>query len=241
MNPGYLRYIILSSLLSFSLLKLSYSQQLDFRELFDEDWKKAEAFVEENRIWIKAILEKNDISYPLAIAVIFPELVRYSALRDKMETSMLKILYVNLGEEYANFSIGRFQMKPSFAEAIREKASGILNRRSGISFKGQNEYEDITQYRKSIVNDLEDTNIQLNYLIAFMKICEHEYNLKRMSESDRVKFLSTVYNYGLGKSEEEIEAMTGKKFYNTKLFKTNNYSYADVSLFWYNEYPERER
>ena len=241
MHPGYLRYILFSSLLFLSLLKPSYSQQPDYRELFGDDWKKAEKFVNENRNWMEPLLEKNEISYPLAIAVIFPELVRYSALRDKMETSMLKILYINLGEEYANFSIGQFQMKPSFAEAIREKGPGVMTKRSGISFRGQHEFENITQYRKSIVNDLEDTKIQLNYLIAFLKFCEHEYDLKRMSENDRVKFLSTVYNYGLDKSEEEIEAMTGKKFYNTKLFKTNNYSYADVSLFWYNEYPERER
>ena len=235
------RFKVLFPLLLLSVPGPLSSQQLDYRELFGDDWKKAEVFVEENRIWMQPLLEKNEISYPLAIAVIFPELVRYSALRDKMETSMLKILYINLGEEYANFSIGQFQMKPSFAEAIREKGPGVMTKRSGISFSGQHEFENITQYRKSIVNDLEDTKIQLNYLVAFMKICEHEYDLKRMSENDRVKFLSTVYNYGLDKSEEEIEAMTGKKFYNTKLFKTNNYSYADVSLFWYNEYPERER
>jgi len=223
------------------LLKISYSQQLDYRELFGDDWKQAEAFVEENRIWIKPILEKNEISYPLAVAVVFPELVRYSALRDKMETSMLKILYINLGEEYANFSIGRFQMKPSFAEAIREKAPEELNRLSETGLFRKDEYDDIRQYRKSIVNDLEDPEIQLYYLTAFIKICEKEYKMKRMDESERVKFLSTVYNYGLGKSTEEIEAMTGKKFYSTKLFKTNNYSYADVSLFWYKEYSEREK
>jgi len=228
-------------LLSLLLPGILWSQQPDYRELFGEDWKQAEVFVDENRSWMQPFLEKNEISYPLAIAVIFPELVRYSALRDKMETSMLKILYVNLGEEYANFSIGRFQMKPSFAEAIREKAPGELNRLSETGLFRKDEYDDIRQYRKSIVNDLEDPVIQSYYLTAFIKICEKEYRMKRMDESERVKFLSTVYNYGLGKSKEEIEAMTGKKFYNTKLFKTNNYPYADVSLFWYNEYPERER
>ena len=30
--------------------------------------------------------------------------------------------------------------------------------------------------------------------------------------------------------------MIDKKFFNTKLFKTENYSYADVSLFWYKQY-----
>ena len=38
--------------------------------------------------------------------VIFPELVRYSAIRDKMEITLLKTLYRNLGEDYADFSVG---------------------------------------------------------------------------------------------------------------------------------------
>ena len=32
--------------------------------------------------------------------------------------------------------------------------------------------------------------------------------------------------------------MIDKKFFNTKLFKTENYSYAEVALFWYNQYQE---
>ncbi len=57
-----------------------------------------------------------------------------------------------------------------------------------------------------------------------------------MDETERLKFISTAYNYGFDKSRAEIEGMCGKKFFNTKLFKTENYSYADVSLFWYKQY-----
>ena len=92
------------------------SQSLNYPEIFGDDWKKAMLFESENRSWMEPILAKNHISYPLAVAVIFPELVRYSALRDKMEITLLKALYINLGDDYANFSIGQFQMKPSFAE-----------------------------------------------------------------------------------------------------------------------------
>ena len=89
--------------------------QINYRETFGRDWDKALSFVAENRNWIAPELEQYNVSYPVAIAVIFPELVRYSALRDKIEITLLKALYINLGEEYANFSIGPFQMKPSFA------------------------------------------------------------------------------------------------------------------------------
>jgi len=210
-----------------------FSQPLNYVDIFGEDWKRAEAFEAENRCWMEPILERNNISYPLAVAVIFPELVRYSALRDKMETTLLKVLYINLGEEYANFSIGHFQMKPSFAEIIRERASDVLNRRSDVNFKRRVEFSDVKQFRKSIVTDLDDTRAQLNYLSVFIKICEKDHKTNSMDVEERLKFLATAYNYGLDASSGQIESMINKKFFNTKLFNTNNYSYADVSLYWY--------
>jgi hypothetical protein len=212
------------------------SQTINYPEVFGEDWKKAVAFENNNRNWMEPILTRNQISYPLAIALIFPELVRYSALSDKMEVTLLKALYINLGEEYANFSIGVFQMKPSFAVIIREKATAVLDRKSGIIFKDSSEFDDIRNFRKSIVTDLEDPKYQLFYLIVFLKICEEKYRTNLKDIVSRVKFLATAYNYGIDKTADQIESMIDKKFFNTRLFKTENYSYADVSLFWYNQY-----
>lgn len=185
---------------------------------------------------MEPVFEKYKISYPLGISIIFPELVRYSALRDKMEISLLKTLYVNLGEEYANFSIGVLQMKPSFAEAIREKANSVRKNTSGLVFKRKIEFENIIDYRKSIIKDLEKPEIQINYLIAFLKICEKSFKTRGKNEISRVKFLATAYNFGIEKSGVQIEKMIDKKFFNTKLFKTENYSYSEVSVFWYNQY-----
>jgi hypothetical protein len=228
--------ILLFPLLLTVMMKYGLSQSIDYQELFGDDWKKATTFEKENRIWIEPLLVKNHISYPLAISIIFPELVRYSALRDKMEITLLKALYVNLGEDYANFSIGQFQMKPSFAEMIREKAPSVLGHRSVIVFKNVSEFDDIKDFRKSIVTDLEDPKSQINYLIAFIKICQKNFKSCWKDETAEVKFLATAYNFGFNKRDVEIESMINKKFFNTKLIKTENYSYADVSLFWYKQY-----
>ncbi len=230
------RRIFLTFLLLSLLLKSSWPQSLNYEEIFGDDWNKALSFVRENRSWMEPILVRNHISYPLAIAVIFPELVRYSALRDAMEITLLKALYINLGEDYANFSVGQFQMKPSFAEMVREQAHSVLGRRSGISFKQKSEYEGLSNYRKSIVLDLEDTRTELNYLVVFFKICEKNFRINFRDDTGRVKFLATAYNYGINKSAAEIDSMTGKKFFNTKLFRTENYCYADISLYWYKRY-----
>jgi hypothetical protein len=212
------------------------SQSLNYSEIFGDDWKKALLFESENRSWMEPVLEKNHISYPLAIAVIFPELVRYSALRDKMEVALLKALYINIGDNYANFSVGQFQMKPSFAMMVREQSRSVLSRRSEISFKQEAEYDDAREYRKSIVEDLEDIKSQFNYLVTFIKICDKNFRTNRMDEITRLKFIATAYNFGIDKNSASIESMADKKFFNTKLFKTENYCYADVSMYWYTQY-----
>ena len=228
--------LILCFLFLICKLNTVYSQALDYSAVFGSDWDKALAFEKENRRWMDSILEKNNIPYDLALAVIFPELVRYSALRDKMEITLLKALYINLGETYANFSIGQFQMKPSFAETIRREAPSALARKSGISFRQADEFANISDYRKSIVTDLEAPKSEFLYLVAFCKIADKKFRTSRMDDNDRVRFLATAYNYGIDKSKEEIESMADKKYFNTKLFKTQNYSYAEVSLFWYDMY-----
>jgi hypothetical protein len=220
-------------LFTLGFINSSYSQSVNYKELFGDDWKKAEAFEKENRYWIEPLLRKNNISYPEAISIIFPELIRYSALRDKMEISLLKTLYVNLGEEYADFSIGAFQMKPSFAETIRDESSTYLGRRSGILFKNASDYDDIKDFRKSILRDLEDRESQVVYLISFIRICEKKFNMSRLNELSRIKFLATAYNFSIDKTALQIQKMADKKFFNITVLKTECYSYSDISLFWY--------
>lgn len=209
------------------------AQSPDYSDIFGSDWQKANSWLHENDSWLRPALEKHNIPYPEAIAVVFPELVRYSALSDKMETAVLKSLYCNLGREYANFSIGVFQIKPSFAEYIRNESPAHGRKKL---FEKISSYPSDYFFRKSIVDGLEDPGMELNYVIAFLRICEKRFSGKWNDEITRIRFLSTAYNTGFWKSEDEIKAMEDKKFFNTKLFKTENYSYADVALFWYNQY-----
>jgi hypothetical protein len=216
---------------------ISFSQQTDYKKIFGNDWEKAEVFVAENESWMKQLDEKYGISYPASVAVVFPELIRYSALRDKMEITLLKTLYINLGEYYANFSIGRFQMKPSFAESIHLKLP-LIKGRLRNQFKEITGISDIRTYRGAIVKDLEEPESEFLYLIAFLKICSTIYNLEEMDEEDRLKFLATAYNYSFQKSFEEVSKMMDKKFFNTKLVKTESYSYTDISAYWYKNYQK---
>jgi hypothetical protein len=220
---------------------LVQSQSLNYREIFGKDWDKAELFVKENRNWMDPKLEQFRISYPVAVGVIFPELVRYSAIRDKIEITLLKALYINMGEEYANFSVGPFQMKPSFGEMIRGKVTELSDGKLDEFFKKKNEYDDIKMFRASIVSDLENPETQVYYLIAFIKICEKDFRLGAKDDYEFIRFLATAYNYGFWKTQAQIEKMTDKKYFTTKLFPSETYSYSDVSLFWYRFYINNEK
>ena len=220
---------------SLLLLRTVSAQPLNYREIFGSDWQKAITFLEDNNSWIKSSLGKFNIPYPDAIAVVFPELVRYSAIRDKMEITLLKTLYRNLGEDYADFSVGVFQVKPSFAEKIRNMAPEVPGKKTKNLFKKRSFYKSDHDYRAAIINDLENPKSEFIYIIAFFEICEGLFPGDQSDEESRIKFLATAYNTGFWKSKEEIIGMEDKRFFNTKLFKTENYSYADVALFWYNQ------
>jgi hypothetical protein len=184
---------------------------------------------------MKQLSDEYNVSYQVAVAVAFPELIRYSALRDKMEITLLKSLYIYKGEDYADFSIGQFQMKPSFAESVHKKVP-LLKGRLKNQFKEKTRKDDIIKYRASIVKDLEQPGSQFLYLIAFIKICETIYSLEDMNEYQRIKFLATAYNYSFQKSFQKVNEMIDKKFFYAKLVRTESYSYSDISVFWYADY-----
>jgi hypothetical protein len=231
---GNLKVIRLFELLIFLWLPLKgVAQQLNYSEIFGDDWLKALSYLRENDNWIRPSLEKYDIPYNEAVAIIFPELVRYSAISDKMEITLLKALYRNIGEGYADFSVGEFQVKPSFAERIRTAAPAVMGRRVKELFTGKSAFRNDYEYRVSIITDLENPKAEINYIIAFYLICKKRFEILKLDERSRIKLLATAYNTGFWKKKNEIIGMEEKKFFNTKLFKTENYRYSDVALYWF--------
>jgi hypothetical protein len=217
------------------MVRTGFSQPPDYRKLFAGDWEKAVSFLKENDSWIRASLSKYKLPYDETVAIIFPELVRYSAIRDKMEITLLKSLYRNLGNDYADFSVGVFQVKPSFAERVR-----LISASSGkplkTLFSKRSSYRTDHDYRAAIVTDLEDPKAEFKYIVAFCIICSKQFSPEEMDKRERIRFLATAYNTGFWKSKTEIEEMEDKKFFTTKLFKSETCSYADVALVWFDNH-----
>lgn len=230
--------IILAVLLVFS--DSSEAQQSDYRKIFGDDWDKATAFLSENDAWIRTALAKYNIPYDEIIAAVFPELVRYSAISDKMEITLLKALYRNIGRGYADFSVGRFQVKPSFAEKIRKIAPAVMGKKSGELFIKKSAYSNDYQFRASIIEDLEDPRKEFGYIIVFYLAAQKRFDIGNLDEKQRIRLLATAYNAGFWMKKDDLLMLEDRKFFNTKLIKTDNYSYADVALYWYEHHTPTE-
>jgi hypothetical protein len=170
------------------------------------------------------------------IPVVFPELLRYSIFRDEMETIGLTALYVSGGKQAADYSIGLFQMKPSFVEKLEERAAGdptappwqlrILDRAGA-----QTEQDD----RAVRLRRLRTEEWQLLYLACFARDVQSRFALQSLPEEEQVRFLAAAYNRGFWLSEGEIAAADVlPRFPARRAFRgIGPFRYSDVSVDFY--------
>ncbi len=139
-------------------------------------------------------------------SIVFPEVMRFNELKNSIETESLKALYVQFGKEYANFSIGLFQMKPSFAEEIetlaKQNFSDSVYKELQLAYKTNSEEE----IRLERIDRLQDSDWQLIYLTAFIKICNEKYAIENFkTEKEKMQWYAAVYNLGLKENNTTIK------------------------------------
>lgn len=184
----------------------------------------------------------------LAESVVFPELIRYDLFQNVMETGAVKSLYVTKGTDGCDFSIGRFQMKPSFVEDLEKRwmRSGLA-RRYNLFF----DTKDSEMARKVRITRMEDERWQCVYLAVFLKMLYLDYgsfdkNGERTQEGldtlparEQVRLAATAYNRGCRwvnpgyGSLDELRAKARGRHFHTALVatrKTRRYNYGDLAV-----------
>jgi hypothetical protein len=203
-----------------------YSQQLNYKEIFGNHYQIAEDFITSNR-WMADTLKSNGIDPCTGLAIIFPELIRYSSIRDKIETAALKSLYLQYGKYYADFSIGQFQMKPSFAEDIEKE----YIRWKGWSIEGT-DTSSCAASRKERIKRLNSTEGQVRYLCMFIKLMKR--NLQQFSVLDKkeeVSLMAAAYNYGFRADIKTLKEISQKRFFYTGIIPpATKYNYSDIAV-----------
>lgn len=177
-----------------------YAQSVFFETYPDAEKNVADTY---NRMDELRKLEKD--KGKILFSIVAPEVAMYRSILDLFETTTAEIFYVNLGKDYGNFSLGSFQMKPSFAEEIerdynKECKSGKYLKL--ISYAG---IDDESEIRVQRIERLKSEYWQQIYLICFYDIMEQRHEAKRMNISEKVAFYASAYNYGYNSSVSKIE------------------------------------
>ena len=212
--------------------------QIEYDKVFPAEYRDAVEYLENNLTIISTEIRKRNGDVDVLVPVVFPELLRYSIVRDQIETTGLKIFYVHVSDEFpkfSNFSIGRFQMKPRFIEELEEAVSSlglttmfadVLEYRPGSSEK---------EIRRQRVQRLESAVWQAVYLACFGAVMQTRFShLAWDSIEDKITFYATAYNHGFNCTEEEIRRWMDARIFPYGIdYPREQHAYADVSRYFY--------
>jgi hypothetical protein len=212
------------------------SSAVDYSTILGNHWKAAETWVSNNEFWIRPEIEKYNISFKEAVAVIFPEVIRFSIMRDSRDKAILKALYVNNGKPYADFPIGILRMKPSFAEAVRQEMSLVDDSRLQKILSRRHSYMDERRYRAMIADELEDIRVQISYVTAYMLLYANKPAMPEGEE--RIRLLAAGYNETPVMDAEKLRLKSDEKLFGTDTVTEEKYFYCDVALFWYRQHQD---
>jgi hypothetical protein len=179
--------------------------------------------------WIYDTLLRSNIPPDFALSIVFPNMTTYSGLKDLMETSWSRTLYVRSGRKYANYTAGRFQFKPSFVELVERNA--IKHKLTNHKFLLSN----TTKARSERAKRLESTEWQVKYLVLFIKIMDKRFShVEWKSPEDKVRFYATAISVGLNKHERTIKHLMAKKTPRKKLRKgATKYRSGDIAEWFF--------
>lgn len=202
----------------------------DYPKVFGNDWTSAEQFVSDHHDEWKQEFDLFGVDARLAEAIVFPELIRYSKWQDEIEMAAVNGLYIQKGTKGANFSIGRFQMKPSFAEEVEAAWNqSALAKEYGFVFNLQPNAE----ARRSRIRRLSSMQGQCRYLAIFIRLqfLRHP-QLQQLQLKEQVGVLATIYNCSFSTTWEQASHLCHQKSFHTDIIATRHtkkYCYADIA------------
>ncbi len=195
------------------------------------EWENADALAAGHRDVWSDVLASLDVDAKECEAIVFPELLRYNRIKDGVEHAVLLAPYIQGGTKAANFSVGMFQMKPSFAEEVEAAwMQSPLRHKYGLYFNLSGSKD----ARKKRIERLGNEQWQCVYLAVFVRMMlEREPSLAKMSAWERVGLLATAYNYSFTASIEQLQERMKQQTFHLDFIKSKStvcYSYADLAV-----------
>lgn len=206
----------------------------DLKEIFSEDLSISVELLKKQKHLIDTIADFKRNEGEI-LSIVLPEIIRWNAFQDIIETAVDESLYVNYGR--ADYSIGIFQMKPSFVEQLENY---VAENNIGDCYFVQIHEKDPMEIRRERINRLKQNYWQLKYAQAYCAVAQHRFEkLEFKTKEDQVHFYATAFNYGFQKPFDEIKAWQQKKAfpYGSK-YEGSQGAYGDFSIIFYKNYSE---
>lgn len=207
----------------FCLLALPAGAE-DFSRVFGARYEEAVAWVLDRAESLRAAITAEEGDPRMLVPVVFPEVLRYSLIRDRLETVGLETLYVSQGPAYADFSIGRFQMKPTFVERLERRLPALG------AYAGAGSAREVRAWR---VQRLRDESWQARYLAVFGSLVDADFPRADTDVETRIRFLAAAYNSGFWRTKAQIQAAESWKLFPNGVRGTSPYNYGDVAVDFY--------
>jgi hypothetical protein len=216
---------------SFAAAQSPSAESADYAKIFGRAYAAALDFAGRHAE-ADEIFRAWGIPASFAWAIVFPELIRYSALADAIETGNLKVLYVQFGRGYADFSVGHFQMKPSFAETLERDFLRLADENDRARI-GDTPFAraDTVENRRARARRLTDVAGQAQYLAMFVRVLDKLYPRETWTDdTDKLRFYATAYNIGYKRSGAQIRKQAAiPRFHTSLIFTKPAYSYAAIA------------
>ena len=176
-----------------------------------------------------------------ALAIVFPEMLRYGSARNLLEFLATKVVY-SLSPSFGGCTIGHFQMNAAFAETVERYVAlspGLKAAYPAIDFGGANGSLRDRSRRVGRINDLAG---EADYLYAFIDICTEKFSLEDLDDERRLVLLATAYNAGMSRSRDDLERVASLDSYPAGFGSSaSRWNYAAIALeFYQGRMRERE-
>lgn len=202
-----------------------------FEELYPKQYKEALAMKSE----YEALFKADGVDDPdFYIAIVFPEMTRYTETRNDMEVLLTKITYTTIGQ-YEGCSLGPFQMKPSFARDVEKAVATYHLEEKYPEIVYTQDDTVVTRYER--IMRIQDRRYQRMYLRAFVDICRIRFNLEGRSKEEQLKIIAGAYNAGVWKDIGQLMKLEGLKcFPYGRNSAKSLWNYADLVIYFYKEF-----
>ncbi|MEM9916836.1 MAG: hypothetical protein AAF990_01995 [Bacteroidota bacterium] len=201
-------------------------------------FEEAVQLLEARKAVVQKVADEQQVDWKPALAIVAPELIRYHLLKDFFETKALEWGYVNGGSKIADFSIGHFQMKPSFIEQLEAALAcdEKLGRRWQMLLIDAKQDEKIQRQQR--IERLKDFHWQLRYAMAFCELADEMYQCRSFSSvAERLRFYAAAYNFGFDQSPHQIAAWQQKAaFPYGQKFQGEQCRYSDLATAFYQQF-----